>query len=156
MADAKTFRYAYRIDPASLDPHALAETFTLAWLGQVYEPLVGRGKDLELVPALAAKWEQPDPTTWRFHLRPNVKFHNGEPFSAGDVIFSVKRMKAEGSDMAYTVATVTEVTKIDDLTVDFILTKHNPILPLQTTSTYIFSKPSPASNPPPAPPSIHA
>jgi hypothetical protein len=44
MADAKTFRYAYRIDPASLDPHALAETFTLSWLGQVYEPLVGRGK----------------------------------------------------------------------------------------------------------------
>jgi peptide/nickel transport system substrate-binding protein len=38
MADAKTFRYAYRIDPASLDPHALAETFTLSWLGQVYEP----------------------------------------------------------------------------------------------------------------------
>src|SRR5437879_5180160 len=35
-AEAKTFRYAYRIDPASLDPHALAETFTLSWLGQVY------------------------------------------------------------------------------------------------------------------------
>jgi hypothetical protein len=33
QADAKTFRYAYRIDPASLDPHALAETFTLSWLG---------------------------------------------------------------------------------------------------------------------------
>ena len=49
-ADAKTFRYAYRIDPASLDPHALAETFTLSWLGQIYEPLVGRGKNLELVP----------------------------------------------------------------------------------------------------------
>ena len=46
QADAKTFRYAYRIDPASLDPHALAETFTLSWLGQIYEPLVGRGKDL--------------------------------------------------------------------------------------------------------------
>ena len=53
------------IDPASLDPHALAETFTLSWLGQVYEPLVGRGKNLELVPALAVKWEQPDPKIWR-------------------------------------------------------------------------------------------
>jgi peptide/nickel transport system substrate-binding protein len=140
QSDAKTFRYAYRIDPASLDPHALAETFTLSWLGQIYEPLVGRGKDLELVPALATKWEQPNPTTWRFHLRPNVKFHNGESFSADDVIFSVARMKAEGSDMAYTVATVTEVKKIDDLTVDFILAKPNPILPLQTTSTYMMSK----------------
>src|SRR5438105_15945640 len=89
QVDAATFRYAYRIDPASLDPHALAETFTLSWLGQVYEPLVGRGKNLELVPALALKWEQTDPRIWRFHLRPNVKFHGGEPFGADDVVFSV-------------------------------------------------------------------
>jgi peptide/nickel transport system substrate-binding protein len=139
-AEAKTFKYAYRIDPASLDPHALAETFTLSWLGQVYEPLVSRGKNLELVPGLATKWEQPDPTTWRFHLRPNVKFHNGESFTADDVIFTVGRLKAEGSDMAYTVASVKEVKKVDDLTVDFILEKPNPILPVQTTSTYMMSK----------------
>jgi peptide/nickel transport system substrate-binding protein len=140
QADAKTFRYAYRIDPASLDPHALAETFTLSWLGQIYEPLVGRGKNLELVPALATRWEQTDPKTWRFHLRQNVKFHGGEPFTADDVIFSVGRIKAEGSDMAYTVASVKEVKKIDDFTVDFILETPNPILPMQTTSTYIMSK----------------
>ena len=139
-ADAKTFKYAYRVDPASLDPHALAETFTLSWLGQVYEPLVGRGKNLELVPALATKWEQTNPTTWRFYLRPNVKFANGEPFTADDVVFTVERAKGEGSDMAYTVASVKEVKKVDDLTVDFILDKPNPILPVQTTSTYMMSK----------------
>jgi peptide/nickel transport system substrate-binding protein len=139
-ADAKTFRYAYRIDPASLDPHALAETFTLAWLGQIYEPLVGRGKNLELVPALATKWEQTDPKTWRFTLRPNVKFHDGSPFTADDVIFSVQRAKAKGSDMAYTLASVKEVKKVNDLTVDFILDSPNPILPQQTTSTYMMSK----------------
>jgi peptide/nickel transport system substrate-binding protein len=140
QADAKVFKYAFRIDPASLDPHALAETFTLSWLGQVYEPLIGRGKTLELIPALAVKWEQPDPKTWRFHLRPNVRFHNGEPFTADDVVFSISRIKAEGSDMAYTVTTVQEVRKVDDLTVDFIMDKPNPILPLQTTSTYMMSK----------------
>jgi peptide/nickel transport system substrate-binding protein len=139
-AQAKTFRYAYRVDPASLDPHALAETFTLSWLGQVYEPLVGRGKNLELVPALAVKWEQPDPKIWRMFLRPNVKFHNGEPFTADDVVFSIGRMKAEGSDMGYTFSTVTAVRKIDDLTVDLVLDKPNPILPMQTTSSYIMSK----------------
>lgn len=140
QADAKTFRYAYRIDPASLDPHALAETFTLSWLGQIYEPLIGRGKNLELVPALAVKWEQPDPKTWRIQLRPNVKFHNGEPFTADDVVFSIGRMKAEGSDVGYTFATVTEVRKIDNLTVDLIMDRPNPILPMQTTSSYIMSK----------------
>ena len=140
MADAKTFRYAYRIDPASLDPHALAETFTLSWLGQVYEPLVGRGKKLELVPALAEKWEQPAPNVWRFHLRSSVKFANGEPFTADDVIFSLARVKMEGSDMAYTVSSVSGVNKIDDLTVDLVMSKPNPILPVQITSTYIMSK----------------
>lgn len=139
-AEAKTFRYAYRVDPASLDPHALAETFTLSWLGQIYEPLVGRGKKLELVPALATKWEQTDPKVWRFHLRPNVKFANGEPFSADDVVFSMARIKAQGSDMAYTVASVTKVRKVDDFTVDFIMDKPNPILPMQITSTYMMSK----------------
>jgi peptide/nickel transport system substrate-binding protein len=138
--EAKQFRYAYRIDPASLDPHALAETFTLSWLGQIYEPLIGRGKHLELVPALAVKWEQPNPTTWRLSLRPNVKFHDGSPFTADDVVFSIARVKADGSDMAYTVASVKEVKKIDDLTVDLVTEKPNPILPQQTTSTYIMSK----------------
>src|SRR5258708_8363870 len=76
-ANAKTFRYAYRIDPASLDPHALAETFTLSWLGQIYEPLVGRGKNLEIIPALAVKLGPPGPKSWRFHLRAHLQFPNG-------------------------------------------------------------------------------
>jgi len=41
-ASAETLRYSYRIDPNSHDPYALAETFTLAWLGNMYEPLVSR------------------------------------------------------------------------------------------------------------------
>lgn len=136
----KTFRYAYRIDPASLDPHALAETFTLSWLGQIYEPLVGRGEKLELVPALALRWEQPDPMTWRFHLRPGTKFAGGAPFTADDVIFSFTRAKMDGSDMAYTLASVVEMKKVDDLTVDLVTARPNPILPNQITSTYVMSK----------------
>ncbi len=128
-AHVKQFRYAYRVDPASLDPHALAETFTLSWLGQIYEPLIGRGKTLELVPALALKWEQTNPKTWRFYLRPKVTFHDGSPFAADDVVFSIGRVKADGSDMAYSVGTVTEVKKIDVLTVDFVMDKTNPIIP---------------------------
>jgi peptide/nickel transport system substrate-binding protein len=137
---AEPFRYAFRVDPATLDPQAIAETFTLSWLGQVYEPLIGRDQKLELVPALATKWEQPDPLTWRFTLRPNVKFHGGESFTADDVVFTINRVKMEGSDMGYTVNSVEEVKKVDDLTVDMILEKPNPILPYQITSTYMMSK----------------
>ncbi len=155
-AEAKTFRYAYRVDPASLDPHALAETFTLSWLGQIYEPLVGRGKRLELVPALATSWEQPEPTVWRFHLRQGVAFSGGEPFTADDVIFSFTRAKMPGSDLAYTLASVTEIKKTDDFTVDLVMAKPNPILPQQITSTYIMSKHWAAAHGAEAPASIKA
>ena len=134
------FRYAYRVDPASLDPHALAETFTLSFLGQIYEPLVGRGKNLELVPALATRWEQPDPQTWRFHLRRDAAFSDGTPFTADDVVFSLRRVKMDGADMAYTVTSVTDIRKVDDHTVDLVTAQPNPILPLQITSTYIMSR----------------
>lgn len=152
----KEFRYAYRVDPASLDPHALAETFTLSWLGQVYEPLVGRGKDLELVPALATKWEQIEPNVWRFHLRQGVKFADGTPFTADDVVFSLQRVKKDGSDMAYTVASVTDIKKVDDFTVDLVMAKPNPILPVQITSTYIMSKDWAEKNGATAPASVKA
>lgn len=155
-AEGKTFRYAYRVDPASLDPHALAETFTLSWLGQVYEPLVGRGKNLELVPALATKWEQPEPNVWRFHLREGVKFADGTPFTADDVIFSLQRVKKDGSDMAYTVASVTDIKKVDDHTVDLVMAKPNPILPVQITSTYMMSKAWAEKNGATAPASVKA
>jgi Bacterial extracellular solute-binding proteins, family 5 Middle len=72
--------------------------------------------------------------------RCDVKFHNGESFTADDVVFSIGRIKAEGSDVGYTFATVTAVRKIDALTVDLVMDKPNPILPLQTTSSYIMSK----------------
>src|SRR5260221_2072461 len=139
-ANAKPFRYAFWLHPPGPAPSPPPEVSGLSGLAQFCEPLVGRGKTLELIPALAVKWEQPAHKVGRVHLRPNVKFHNGEPFTADDVIFSIGRIKAEGSDVAYTMATVTDVKKVDDLTVDLIMDKPNPILPLQTTSTYIMSK----------------
>src|SRR5690606_2133494 len=108
--------------------------------------LVGRGKKLELVPALAESWEQPEPTVWRFKLRQGVTFSGGEPFTADDVIFSFERAKKEGSDMGYTLASVVEMRKVDDHTVDLVTNQPNPILPFQITSTYIMSKDWAAKN----------
>src|ERR1700741_4224744 len=81
-ADAKTFRWANDGDVNSMDPYARQETFLLSFMGNIYEPLVRRDKNLKLEAALAVKWSQPSPTVWRFELRPNVKFHDGSPFSA--------------------------------------------------------------------------
>src|SRR3954467_14352811 len=97
-ASAQTLRYANQGDLKSLDPDTLNETTTHAHLGQIYEGLVARDKDLKIIPALAESWEIPEPTRWRFHLRRNVKFQNGDPFTADDVVFSVERVAAKGSD----------------------------------------------------------
>ena len=87
-ADERTLTWAYQSDVATLDPHALNETFTLGFLGNVYEGLTRRGADLAIEPALAQSWEMVEPTRWRFHLRHGVRFHGGESFTAADVVFS--------------------------------------------------------------------
>src|SRR4051812_21171529 len=94
-ATAQTLRYANQGDLKSLDPYTLNESTTHAHIGHVYEGLVLRDKDLKIVPGLAESWETPDPTRWRFHLRKNVKFQNGNPFNADDVLFSVDRVRAK-------------------------------------------------------------
>src|SRR3954453_10752948 len=97
-ASAQTLRYANQGDLKSLDPYTLKETTTIAHHGHVYEGLVTRDKNLKIVPALAESWETLTPTKWRFHLRKGVKFHNGDPFTADDVLFSAERVRAKGSN----------------------------------------------------------
>jgi peptide/nickel transport system substrate-binding protein len=102
-AQAKTFRYAEQGDSLSMDPYMLNESLLLNFTGNMYEPLVDRGKKLELVPGLATSWKQTSPKVWRFELRRGVKFHDGTPFTADDVSFSYQRAKGEGSDIQSTI-----------------------------------------------------
>src|SRR3954454_24603114 len=97
-ASSQTLRYANQGDLKSLDPYTLRETTTTAHHSHVYEGLVGRDRELKTIPALAESWETPEPTRWRFHLRHNVTFHNGDPFTADDVLFSADRVRPTGSN----------------------------------------------------------
>src|SRR3954464_12822921 len=124
-ASAQTLRYANQGDLKSLDPYTLNETTTHSHLGQIYEGLIARDKDLKIIPGLAESWETPEPTRWRFHLRKGVKFANGDPFTADDVLFSADRARAKGSNVQTLVPADAKVVKIDDHTVDFILTSPN-------------------------------
>src|ERR1700681_2062865 len=137
---AATYKFADQGDTTSMDPHSLNESLQLSLLGNIYEPLVGRGKKLELLPLLATSWKQTEPTVWRFNLRRNVKFHDGTPFTADDVIFSYERSKTDGSDMKTKIATVKEMRKIDDYTVDFVTNDPFPILPDTLNTWFIVSK----------------
>src|SRR5256885_5698035 len=116
-AAAVTFRFAFQGDLKSLDPYSLNETFTHGVLGNVYEGLTKRGKDLKIAPGLAERWEVVEPTRWRFHLRKGVKFSNGEDFTADDVVFSAARAQAPASDIKTRFPGATKVVKVDDHTV---------------------------------------
>ena len=139
-ASATTFRYAFQGDLNSLDPYTLNETFSLAALGNIYEGLTKRDADLKIIPGLAESWETLSPLQWRFHLRKGVKFQNGEDFTADDVIFSAERVRAPGSQLTTRLPPDVKVVKVDDHTVDFVLTTPNPILIAEWDTWAIMSK----------------
>jgi peptide/nickel transport system substrate-binding protein len=137
---AVTFKWANNGDTGSMDPYTRQETVQLSFLGNIYEPLARRDRDLGLEPALALKWEQTGPTVWRFQLRPNVKWQDGSPFTADDVVFSLGRIQAKSSAMRAPLSVVKEVRKIDDLTVEFETNLPDPIFPQEQANFLIMSK----------------
>jgi len=125
--DAATLRWAGRGDMQTTDPYSQNENLTNNINVLIYEPLLNRDKKLGLVPGLAESWTQVNPTTWRFKLRPGVKFHDGTPFTADDVVFSFERARADTSQLRVYANASGIPRKIDDLTVEFSTTGPNPI-----------------------------
>ncbi|HUR89797.1 MAG TPA: ABC transporter substrate-binding protein [Ramlibacter sp.] len=139
-APAQALRWSSQGDLQTIDPHSQNELLTNSINGQVYDTLVMRDKKLGLAPGLATEWTQVNPTLWRLKLRPNVKFHDGSPFTADDVIFSIARGAHPNSPFrAYATAMGTP-KKIDDLTVEFQLKEFNPIFLQHATTIYIMNK----------------
>src|SRR3974390_235440 len=139
-ASAANFRWANDGDVGAMDPATRQETVQLSFLANIYEPLVRQGKDLKLEPALATSWEKPSPTVWRFHLRPNVKWQDGTPLTADDVVFTLQRILSKNSVMRAPMSMVKEARKVDDLTVDFETYTPDPIFLQEQTNFLIMSK----------------
>ena len=139
-AAAKPFRWASDGDVATIDPYGRNETFLLSFLANIYEPLARRDESLHLEPALAVSWEQAAPDVWRFHLRENVVFHDGSPFTADDVLFSLKRARHPVSRMQSKIARIVEARKVDDHTVDLVTDGPDPILPDEICEWLIMSR----------------
>ena len=137
-AHANTFTWATANDILGLDPHANNHGVTNAMKLNVYEPLVRREADGSLSPGLATRWEMVTPTTWRFHLRPDVRFHGGEAFSSADVVHSIERVRQ--NDMAYTVQSITAARATDPLTVEIDTRGPNPVLLQDLTLFFITSR----------------
>jgi peptide/nickel transport system substrate-binding protein len=128
-AVGKSLRLASAFDPQSMDPHALALLYQTRIASQIYESLVARDRDFKAEPALALSWQAIDAKTWRFRLRPNVKFHDGTPLTAEDVAFSIERALAKTSQRSFQLRGVIGARKVDALTVDILLATPDAVLP---------------------------
>lgn len=85
--------YAITGDPVSLAPFGILLGLANEGKQLGYDSLVEYDRNLNVQPALATHWENPDDRTWVFHLRKGVKFHDGSDFTAEDVIYSLEHMR---------------------------------------------------------------
>jgi peptide/nickel transport system substrate-binding protein len=107
----------YEVD--TIDPHARNRLSNFAPLSNFYEPLVMTDVNMSIKPCLADRWDNPDYTTWVFHLRPGVRFHDGAPLTAEDVVFSFQRLLSSKSlEMSGYIWNVTSVRATGATTVE--------------------------------------
>lgn len=92
-AERATYGISVPYDLDSLDPGARNRLSDFSLLSNLYEPLVATDANLSARPALAVSWSNPDTLTWVFELRPGVRFHDGSPLTAEDVVWSFERLR---------------------------------------------------------------
>ena len=118
-------------DVHSMDPYTLNETINNAINNHLFDTLVETDNNLQPKPGLAESWEvSEDARTWTFHLRKGVTFHNGNPFTVDDVIYSFDRSKDRevGASFVHVLSTVESYEKIDDHTLKVTCKSPNALL----------------------------
>jgi len=137
---AVVFRWSSQGDFLTADPHAQNEGLNNLINDHVYEHLAGRGKNLEILPALAESWTKVNDLTWRFYLRHGVKFHDSTPFTADDVVFSFQRAQSAGSNFKVFAAPLGKANKVDDYTVEIVTPRPHPAFLANVTVISIMSR----------------
>ena len=139
-AEAATLRWSSQGDYLSADPHAQNEGLNNNINDFVYERLTARDRKLGLVPSLATSWEAVSPTLWRFQLRRGVTFHDGTPFTADDVVFSIERAQLPSSNFKVYAAPIGKVRKVASHTVEIETPAPSPLLLEHVNTIRIMSK----------------
>lgn len=142
---AQELRVGLSSNPQSSDPHYFNNDAISAMLSHVYEPLVTLDAETKLTPALAKSWRAINDTTWEFKLREGVKFHDGTPLTADDVVFSLDRPATiTNSPSSFTTYTkgITGKKAVDPLTVQITTAGPAPLLPNDLTRIFIVSRKS--------------
>jgi peptide/nickel transport system substrate-binding protein len=121
----------------SMDPTVDINKPALVIINTMIEPLVMNTPEGTYIPWLAESWEAIEPTRWRIYLKQGVKFHNGEPFNADAVTYSVDAF-LEAKQVRSYFSFITGTEKVDDYTVDILTDQVVSILPASLAYLYVF------------------
>lgn len=125
----RPLRIAIARAPSMLDPHLQSEMPAFQALGNIYECLVALDYHLRPVPMLAESWENPDPLSWRFVLRPGSRFQDGQPLEAEDVIYSLERAQNHPKSLVGGMLVgIREARALNRTTVELKTSEPSPIL----------------------------
>ncbi|MCC5872389.1 MAG: ABC transporter substrate-binding protein [Gammaproteobacteria bacterium] len=130
-------------EPQSIDPH-----FTRAGPNQmtamhVFDRLILTDENVRPIPGLAVSWEAEDELTWLIRLRAGVRFHDGRPFTADDVVYSLERaprVPRSPASFAQSLSTLADIEVIDDLTLRLRTTQPSPQFIENIGTIYILSR----------------
>jgi len=126
VGNGRVVYLAMEDDILTLDPFLHDDSITHSVLSNIYDALVAFDAEMRLVPALAISWENHDERTWRFYLRPGVKFHDGRKLTSKDVKYSLER--ASRGKVGHYLSAVSRINVIDDMTLELITEEPAPVL----------------------------
>lgn len=130
-------------EPQSIDPQFSRTGNNQMTSLHIFDRLVLTDKNVRSMPGLAERWENVDPLTWMVHLRQGVTFHDGSPFTAEDVVFSLTRapdVPNSPASFGGSVADIDTMEIVDDHTIKFTSKTPSPLFIETIGTVYIVSK----------------
>ena len=140
---AQTLSIGFADPVSSVDPQLNNHAGDRSLALHFWDSIINSRDGGKLEPALASSWKALDDKTWEFKLRSDIKWQDGKPFTADDIVFSFQRARnVPGTVASYTGAlrTVESTTAKDPHTIIVKTNTPNPMLPLDIASIYIVSK----------------
>lgn len=124
-------------EPTSLDPHrrkAIRDQFVAY---RLFDTLTKYSKDMRIVPSLIESWNNPDDLTWIITIKKNAVFHNGDPLTTRDIMFTLDRIKTKYAGYAGLFSVIESYSPIDDFT--FKIQTFNHIAHSLSLTTFLSS-----------------
>jgi peptide/nickel transport system substrate-binding protein len=116
-------------EATTMDPGRSTQVLTVNYFVNMYDTLTRWDSALQLTPGLATSWKTVNDTTWEFSLRPNVKFHDGSPFTAEDVKATLERNMQPGKTVVTPgFTTIEAVQVVSPLALRILTKKPDPLM----------------------------